>query len=230
MSILLNTTLSGYPRGRGQPDAGIPRPRLQRMHRVRPHTRCAVDVAVLRLTQPDIGQPHGRHSGRQPGDGELGRLSVALHARGRPGGVDDTDLEIKVEITDVRCQAGASPCGPVNAAGGDDYTGEVQARVELQSPTGTTPSARALAWTPATGDRTFEVTVPCGLTPTPNTIGSTCELTTTADAVYLDPNTAKEGTRAVWELGQVAVYDGGPDGIVSTAGNSLFEVQGVFVP
>jgi hypothetical protein len=75
------------------------------------------------------------------------------------------------------------------------------------------------------------VPVPCGISATPPSIGSTCELTTTADAVTGDPNTVKEGTRAVWELGQVRVYDGGPDGNIETpAGDALFMAQGVFVP
>jgi hypothetical protein len=75
------------------------------------------------------------------------------------------------------------------------------------------------------------VTVPCGATPTPDTIGSTCELTTTADAVYGDPSAAKEGKRAVWQLGRATLYDGGADGDVETpAGNSLFAVQGLFAP
>jgi hypothetical protein len=39
-----------------------------------------------------------------------------------------------------------------------------------------------------------------------------------------------KGKRAIWELGQVRVYDGGPDGLAATADNSLFAVQGVFVP
>jgi hypothetical protein len=41
----------------------------------------------------------------------------------------------------------------------------------------------------------------------------------------------KEGQRSVWQLSQVQVYDGGPDGAISTgAGNTLFMDQGVFVP
>jgi hypothetical protein len=39
-----------------------------------------------------------------------------------------------------------------------------------------------------------------------------------------------EGKRAVREAGQVRVFDGGPDGLAGTAGNSLFAVQGLFVP
>jgi hypothetical protein len=39
------------------------------------------------------------------------------------------------------------------------------------------------------------------------------------------------GGRAIWELGQVQVLDGGADGLASTPGdNTVFERQGVFVP
>jgi hypothetical protein len=58
--------------------------------------------------------------------------------------------------------------------------------------------------------------------------GSTCSVATTVDAVT--PGAAQEGKRAIWELSQVRVLDGGPDGVASTADNSLFAVQGVFVP
>jgi hypothetical protein len=33
----------------------------------------------------------------------------------------------------------------------------------------------------------------------------------------------------IWELGQVELYDGGPDGVAS-AGNTPFQREGVFVP
>ena len=60
------------------------------------------------------------------------------------------------------------------------------------------------------------------------TVGSTCAATTSADALI--PGAIKESKRAVWELGQVRVLDGGADGDPATAGNTLFEVQGIFVP
>ena len=50
------------------------------------------------------------------------------------------------------------------------------------------------------------------------------------ELVALVPGAVQTGKRAIWELGQVQVFDGGPDGVVSTAGNSLFETEGVFVP
>jgi hypothetical protein len=41
----------------------------------------------------------------------------------------------------------------------------------------------------------------------------------------------KEGRRAIWQLGQVEVYDGGADGDADTAaGNTPFLDEGVFVP
>ena len=60
------------------------------------------------------------------------------------------------------------------------------------------------------------------------TIGSTCSLNTTADAVL--PGVVKETRRAIWQLGQVQVFDGGSDGVVSTTPNTLFLTQGIFVP
>ena len=81
---------------------------------------------------------------------------------------------------------------------------------------------------PATGsDTDFPVTVPCTATGS-TTIGSTCSIATSFDAVT--PGAVAEGKRAVWQLGQVQVNDGGPDGLVSTTPNTLFAKQGVFVP
>jgi hypothetical protein len=42
---------------------------------------------------------------------------------------------------------------------------------------------------------------------------------------------ALEGKRAIWELDQARIYDGGADGDADTTGdNTLFEVQGVYAP
>jgi hypothetical protein len=77
-------------------------------------------------------------------------------------------------------------------------------------------------------DSSFAFTIPCTAT-SAATIGGTCATTTSADALV--PGTVKERARAVWELGQVRIYDGGPDGDVDTpTGNELFLTQGVFIP
>ena len=42
---------------------------------------------------------------------------------------------------------------------------------------------------------------------------------------------AREGKRAVWDISQIQVFDGGADGDADTAGdNTLFAVQGTFAP
>jgi hypothetical protein len=72
------------------------------------------------------------------------------------------------------------------------------------------------------------VTVPCTATPSATT-GSSCNLSTSFDALI--PGVAEEGMRAIWQLGQTQVYDGGADGLASTqSDNALFMTQGVFVP
>ena len=81
----------------------------------------------------------------------------------------------------------------------------------------------------ATGvDTAFPVTVPCNSTADAS-IGATCSISTSAQA--LTPGSIAGGGRIVWEMDDVDVFDGGPDGDVDTpAGNTLFLTQGVFVP
>ena len=139
----------------------------------------------------------------------LVRLDVAP---GAPGGADDSDVAVRVNVTSVWRQSGTRI----------DYDGELQARIGLRTTDkdGTVPSTIE--------DRTLAVNVPCTTTPD-DSVGSTCAVVTTADAVL--PGVVPERTRAVWELEQVRVFDGGPDGDAETPGdNSLFMTQGVFVP
>ena len=58
--------------------------------------------------------------------------------------------------------------------------------------------------------------------------GASCAVDTTLDAVV--PGTVREGARAVWDLGQIQIYDGGADDQGATDPNDLFQVQGLFVP
>ena len=39
-----------------------------------------------------------------------------------------------------------------------------------------------------------------------------------------------EGARSNWQIGEIDLNDGGPDGIASTQDNGRFAVQGIFVP
>ncbi len=127
---------------------------------------------------------------------------------------DEADVTIAVSITDVRR---ASDLG--------DYGGELSARARirltdrLNSPGGTDAGT--------VSDFDLGFAVPCTPTVAPGT-GSICSVTTTADAVT--PGMVVERTRSVWELGRIALDDGGPDGLAATDNNETFAVQGVFVP
>jgi len=73
------------------------------------------------------------------------------------------------------------------------------------------------------------VAVNAGCAPTLDPeIGSTCSVVTTLDAIT--PALIDEGARSIWQVGQVEVVDGGPDGVMDTTPNSVFARQGVFVP
>jgi hypothetical protein len=119
-----------------------------------------------------------------------------------------------ISLTDVRKKSDLT-----------DYTGQLQL---LQTMRLTDKLNGSAPVDPATvTDFGFPTTVPCTATADTN-IGSTCSVSTTADAVL--PGTILETRRMVMELGQVKVYDGGSDGLAATPGNTLFEVQGFFTP
>jgi hypothetical protein len=133
---------------------------------------------------------------------------------GPPGGVDDSDVSFGFSLTDVRQQSDVMV----------DYTGELQATTTVRI----TDRRGGPASEPATvTDIEFPVTVPCTATGS-GTVGATCAVTSTLDAVM--PGAIPEGKRSNWQLDRVRVNDGGPDGDVDTTPNTLFAVQGIFVP
>ncbi len=71
------------------------------------------------------------------------------------------------------------------------------------------------------------MTVPCATTADTG-IGGNCSITTTANTLLA--GAVKSGMRAIWEVNQMQVFDGGSDGVVSTNPNTLFAIQGIFVP
>ena len=79
--------------------------------------------------------------------------------------------------------------------------------------------------------------IDCTTTPGDSTIGSDCSVSTTADDLV--PGAVKEGARAIWELGQIEVFDAGPNGTGYGAGcpltcgdgdEQVYLRQGVFAP
>jgi predicted acyl esterase len=127
-----------------------------------------------------------------------------------------SDVLVGVSMTDVR-----------NSSDLSDYTGELSVRNSVRvtdKQNGTTNNGATVQ------DFPFPVTVPCAATgpPSDTSIGSTCSVSTSFDAVM--PGAVPEGARSIWQLGQVEVFDGGADGLASTTPNQVFARQGVFVP
>jgi hypothetical protein len=151
--------------------------------------------------------------------------SVRLRACLSPG-CPSSDVRILASVTDVRCLPGEAACGAANAASGRDYTGELQAVTRLRITD--TLNGSGLTDPATTVDLPFKVTIPCTATGPDVSTGATCAIDTTANAVV--PGSVSAGHRAVWQVGQVEVLDGGTDGVAATDGNTVFLRQGVYVP
>jgi hypothetical protein len=163
------------------------------------------------------------------------RKSVIM---GIPGPPEDSDIGLELSLTDVRCRtalATATPAvcsNPNTGTAGDDYSGEINARLEVAR---ITDHANGGSGTPATtGFIVQQVPVPCAPTGPPDdpTVGSTCAISTTLEAVTGDPSAVIEGERQNWEFFPARVLDGGSDGDVDTPGDGedVFVADGIFIP
>jgi TolB protein len=135
-----------------------------------------------------------------------------------------TDVLINANVSDIRCKSGGAPCvdGPLS-----DYTGDLQVTAVMRITdkwNGYAPSGGAESAT--TQDLSLPATMPCSTTAV--AAGSNCAVNTSFNALV--PGALKDGKRQNMQLADIRVMDGGPDGDVSTADNSLFATQGVFVP
>ncbi len=165
---------------------------------------------ALLSSQLTIGTPDSNG----PAAKSVGFVKVKVVVGNPATEADEADARVTVSMTDVRR----------NTAGLPDYSGQLQLETSIRvADRNNGPSETGVMQ-----DTAFRVTVPC--VPTGDTtVGSTCSVNTTADAV-VGAGTIKEGKRSVWQLGQVKVNDGGSDGVASTLPNAPFAVQGVSVP
>ena len=223
ISVLLNATPIGYPRSKG----AFP-------------LRASLVPAYVQCTSPN--STHGAplsFGSCNPTAAASGFITVGTPDANGAGAastgavtfkVTATDVQIDAAITDVRCRLPVSTtCGAANVAAGPDYAGAVRqlftARItdhfNAVGGGGGTAAATVQDLTP------LPIVIPCS--PSGSTSeGSVCSLSTTANTVV--PGIARVGDRATWQVGQIRVEDGGADGDPTTAGNTDFARQGVFVP
>jgi len=137
------------------------------------------------------------------------------------------DVLINSSISDVRCQpaTSASVCNSANGTDGPDYSGQVQGNATIRiSDHYNGPGLNEAA---TVVDIPFPVNGTCANTVS-TTVGGTCTTATTANAVV--PGSVKDTQRAVVEVGQLQIFDGGASGVAGAADATLFEVQGIFIP
>ncbi len=171
-----------------------------------------------------VGTPD--HNGLQANASSYVKLVTQLGAAGPP---NDADMIVLVHINDVRCgpQGGAACPGGVT----QDFAGRLVLRT----------SVRVTDKASGTGDaatvQTFPLDFPVQCTPTATAPGGTCDATTSLNTLL--PGAIVEGQRAIIELGQIRVYDPGPNGTGFGGGcppscgdgdETVFLRQGIFVP
>ena len=131
---------------------------------------------------------------------------------GAPGPPDDTDVLMRVNLTNVMRTDDLS-----------EYTGELRAEFTVRQ------TDRPDYIKQTSMDFPFGFNVPCTPTPDSSLDASTCNVFTSIRALL--PGAIPEAIRTMWQLDKVRVYDGGPDEDADTeAGNAPFMTQGVFVP
>jgi hypothetical protein len=79
-----------------------------------------------------------------------------------------------------------------------------------------------------TADGSFPVPMDCLPSPSNATIGSTCAVNTSANA--LAPGAIRTGDKAIWQLGEIQVLDAGPNGTRGDSDDQPLAAQGVYVP
>jgi hypothetical protein len=170
-----------------------------------------------------IGEPTVNGAGANA----VGSVKLTVKV-GAPGPPEDSDVLIVSSGTDVRCQAGVATCGSANAADGPDYTGQLQGTAQIRITDHWNAVGPAGGPDPATvTDIPFPVNASCVATAS-NTIGGTCATNTSANAVV--PGSVLDGKRAVVEIQQIQINDGGASGTAGAADAELFEVQGILIP
>jgi hypothetical protein len=149
--------------------------------------------------------------------GMVGWINATVYTGDPLSPPDEADLLFQLSFKDVRRRSDFA-----------DYTGELKTQMTVRRTDRESGDVPPTIGIPATtADFPFSFVAPCTATAS-TSVGSTCGVNTSADALV--PDAISEGTRMIWALDKIQVYDGGPDGDADTANNSLFATQGVFVP
>ena len=158
----------------------------------------------------------------------VGFMKFEVHV-GAPGAPADSNVLLTLQVSDVRCKAGTTACGNANAAGGPDYTGELQGNAMIRITDHFNATTAGGGTDPATVvDIPVPVNAVCSNT-ADTSIGAFCEISSSTQPMIPDP-CGCEGKRMLVEFTQIRVDDGGSDGLVATGPNTRFMSEGLFIP
>ena len=211
------TDHGGYPRPRGAANIRVPLvPAFSQC--AAPNRTHGPSLTFPSCNPPAQASPHltvGTPDANGTAANSSGEVKFNAIAGAPTTPADEGDVSIVASITDVRQQTTGLP----------DYLGQLQLDVTLRITDKLNGSAPIDQGT--TSDLPFPVTVPCAPTAA-TTIGASCSVNTTADAVL--PGVVRELKRTMWQMDRIALRDGGADGLAATTPNEVFATQGVLVP
>lgn len=216
LSPISAATGQGYPRPQGATPLRISLvPAFERCND--PNTRHAAPLAFDACNPPrplsrevTVGTPNLNGAAAQ----SAGHLRIGVIAGNPATPADEADLGLVLEITDVRHSGSLS-----------DYDGELRTVATLRVTDNLSGTAESDDATVA--DFLLEFDSACAATGA-ETLGATCATHTTAEALI--PGFMREGGRSVVKVGEVQVWDGGPDRDTETDPNHVFAWQGIFLP
>jgi hypothetical protein len=170
-----------------------------------PRTNPSCNPPVQSSSYLTVGTPDAPGNGLPANSTGYAKFKVVGENPINPGNGDQADVEVTGQITDVRRKSNPAVT----------YTGQVQLNSSIRITDRYNVTEQGTVQ-----DLPFNITAAC-------TNGS-CNFATTFDATMA--SVIREGERAIWQLGQAKVFDGGADDLVATADNTLFAVQGLFTP
>jgi hypothetical protein len=155
--------------------------------------------------------------GTPDANGRVARTVASLRMHvvtGNPAtSADEADVQLQLDINDVHF----ADFDPADPQGEMDLVMSLRITDRGNEPRGADQGSGTVE------DLTLRQPVYCYPTPDPD-VGSGCGIDSSMDAMV--PGTVKEGSRAVWEVGQLQIYEGDH----FNGADELFMVQGLFVP
>jgi hypothetical protein len=228
---------------REAPTAGFPRPKgatPTALSLVPAYNECTSPNRTHgpSLANPSCNPPQQASSILTVGSPDANGFPAASNSRikyrviaGSPGLPEDSDLDLLVNVNDVRCRVTNTACP---GGSGSDFTGKLLLRTNIRM----TDKFNGSPTVDAATVEDFDLDVPVQCAATGSTsLGGTCDLATTLNAVI--PGAVLDTKRAIVELGRAEARDPGPNGTGYGAGcpgscgdgdEGTFMRQGIFVP